>query len=220
MNEKKNWTIDQVKKMAGSGDEITGKVIPINQEIIAGQKILNFWYVEDLLKKSTRIAVGECDCRKTLKNCDNTLEGCLFLNNWADMAIDKGFARESDYQGALSILKKTYSEGLVLTAGLEDPPVKICSCCSCCCFMFAGIQQYDLDYALVHSDFIAHVDKDICSECANCVSRCHFSAMQENDNTVVYNQEKCFGCGLCISTCPNEAIKLVERGEGEIMHRS
>lgn len=211
MNEKKHWTIDEVKKMAGSGDEVTGKVIPINQEIKAGQKILNFWHVEYLLKKSTKIAVGECDCRKTLKNCENTLEGCLYLNNWADMAIDKGFAKECDYQEALVILKKTYSEGLVLTAGLEDPPVKICSCCSCCCFMFAGIQQFGLDYALVRSDYIAHVDKDMCADCATCASRCHFKAMQEVDFRVLFDQTKCFGCGLCISTCPSDAIKLVKR---------
>jgi hypothetical protein len=42
MNEKKSWIVAQVKKMASSGDEVAGKVIPINQETKAGQKILNF----------------------------------------------------------------------------------------------------------------------------------------------------------------------------------
>ena len=211
MPDKKTWTIEQVKQMAGTGEEVTGKVIPVQQEIRAGQRILNFWYVEDLLKKSKKIAVGECDCRKTMNNCDHTLEGCLFLNSWADNAIEKGFAKESSFDEALSILKKTYEEGLVLTAGLEDPPVKICSCCDCCCFMFAGIQQYGLDYALVNSDFIARVDREKCSECMTCISRCRFGAIQEVDSEVAYDQEKCFGCGLCISTCPGEAIELVQR---------
>jgi NAD-dependent dihydropyrimidine dehydrogenase PreA subunit len=211
MKEHKSWTKEQVTQMAGSGDEVTGKVLPVNQEIKAEQKILNFWFVEELLRKSERIAVGECDCRKTMGNCDNTLDGCLFLNSWADNAIEKGYAKEATFDEALSILKRTYKEGLVLTAGCEDPPVKICSCCSCCCFMFAGIQQYDMDYALVHSDYIAHVHKDECSECRACVDRCHFGAMQEVDFAVAYEPEKCYGCGLCIATCPSDAIELIAR---------
>lgn len=211
MKEKKRWSEEQVKQMAGSGDEVTGMVIPVNQVIKAEQKILNFWFVEDLLRKSERIAVGECDCRRTMANCDHTLEGCLFLNSWADNAIEQGYAKEASFEEALSILKRTYKEGLVLTAGPEDPPVKICSCCSCCCFMFAGIQQYGMGYALVHSDFIAQMNKELCTECSTCVERCHFGAIQEKDLEIFYDPKKCFGCGLCISTCPGNAIELIER---------
>ena len=218
MAEKKKWTLDQVKKNVDSaieyyppGSEAAGVVIPVNKEIKAEQKILNFWYVEELLKKSDVIAVGECGCRKSMKNCDNTLEGCLFLNYWGNEAIKDGYAKKSNFQEALSILKKTYNEGLVLVAGGEDPPVKICSCCSCCCFLFAGLQQYDFKNALVSSDFVAKVNKDICDECATCVSRCHFGAVQEVDSEVIFESKKCFGCGLCIAMCPNSAIELVKR---------
>lgn len=209
MVEKKKWTLDQVEKMIETDGG--GIVIPVNKEIKAEQKILNYWYVEELLRKSERIAAGECGCRKSLQNCDNTLEGCLFLNDWADAAIKEGYAQKSNFQEALSILKRTYSDGLVLVAGVEDPPVKICSCCSCCCFLFAGLRQYDLKNALVSSDFAAKVNKDICDECATCVSRCHFGAMKETDGEVTFDQKKCFGCGLCIAKCPNSAIELVKR---------
>lgn len=30
------------------------------------------------------------------------------------------------------------------------------------------------------------------------------------------NKEKCISCGACISTCPNEAIKMGEDGKAEI----
>ena len=134
MEQRKLWTLDQVKRLLGSAvdaypseTQIGGFVIPVNKQIESEQKILNFWYVEELLKKCERIAVGECGCRTSMKNCDNTLEGCLFLNSWADAAIKDGYAKESNFEEALSILKKTYNEGLVLIAGGEDPPVKICS---------------------------------------------------------------------------------------------
>lgn len=218
MAEREKWTLDQVKKMLGAAidyypavSKVGGIVIPVNKEIKGKQKILNFWHVEELLKKSKTIAVGECGCRKSLKKCDNTLEGCLFLNYWADEAIKDGYAKKSNYQDALSILKRTYSQGLVLVAGGEDPPVKICSCCKCCCFLFAGLQQYGLKNALVNSDFIAKVNKDLCVECATCVSRCHFGAMIETDLKVTFNQKQCFGCGLCIAMCPSGAIELIKR---------
>ena len=217
MAENQDWTLDQVKKMVGSAvdyypqaSQAAGVVIPVNKEIRAEQKILNFWYVEELLKKSNIIAVGECGCRKKLKKCAHTLEGCLYLNYWGEEAIKEGYAKESTLQEALSILKKTYNEGLVLVGGGEDPPVKICSCCSCCCFLFAGLQRFSLTNALVHSDFVAKVDKAVCDECATCVSRCHFGAMKQRDKNVIFDTEKCFGCGLCTATCPKGAIQLVK----------
>lgn len=42
----------------------------------------------------------------------------------ADAAIEKGYTKESNYQEALSILKRTHREDLALTTGPEDPPVK------------------------------------------------------------------------------------------------
>lgn len=217
MEQKKLWTLDQVKNFLGSAidyyptaSEVGGIVIPVNKEIKAEQKILNFWHVEEILKKSDVIAVGECGCRKSMKNCDKTLEGCLFLNYWADAAIKDGYAKKSNSEEALSILKKTYDEGLVLIAGGEDPPVKICSCCNCCCFLFAGLQQFGIKNSLVRSDFVAEKDKDACDDCGICVSRCHFNAMHQIDSTVSFDQEKCFGCGLCIAACPNNAIQLVK----------
>jgi NAD-dependent dihydropyrimidine dehydrogenase PreA subunit len=215
---KQEWTLDQVKKMVGAaidyypkGSQATGVVIPVNKEIKAEQRILNFWYVEELLKKSDIIAHGECGCRKKLKKCDHTLDGCLFLNYWGEEAIKEGYARKTNFREALTILKKTYTEGLVLVAGGEDPPVKICSCCSCCCFLFAGLQRFNLENALVHSDYIARVDKTVCDECATCVSRCHFGAMRQREKKVIFNKDNCFGCGLCIATCPNGAIELLRR---------
>jgi len=26
-----------------------------------------------------------------------------------------------------------------------------------------------------------------------------------------YDKEQCFGCGLCVSTCPTEAVSLVDK---------
>jgi len=206
MKKLRQRTKSEVKKLLSYGG--SGVVLPINREIRAKNRILNFWSVKRLLEKSRVIAVGKCGCRMTLKNCNYTLEGCLWLNKWGEIAIKEGYAKKSNCREALSILKKTYDEGLVLVAGTEDPPVKICSCCPCCCFQFAGQFQFKFKNSLIKSAYRARVDKDLCKSCGACVERCHFGAMVKSNCQVVFKEDKCFGCGLCVGKCPNNAIVL------------
>jgi NAD-dependent dihydropyrimidine dehydrogenase PreA subunit len=35
--------------------------------------------------------------------------------------------------------------------------------------------------------------------------------MHEGKEGVEFSPERCFGCGVCLRTCPQEAISLVER---------
>ncbi|MBD3207398.1 ferredoxin, partial [Candidatus Bathyarchaeota archaeon] len=44
-----------------------------------------------------------------------------------------------------------------------------------------------------------------------CVDRCTFEARKLEDGELVYDETHCFGCGLCVSTCPTETIKLIQR---------
>jgi Fe-S-cluster-containing hydrogenase component 2 len=38
-------------------------------------------------------------------------------------------------------------------------------------------------------------------------------ALHVEDEKVVLNVERCIGCGLCVSTCQGEALKLVRKPE-------
>jgi Fe-S-cluster-containing hydrogenase component 2 len=37
-----------------------------------------------------------------------------------------------------------------------------------------------------------------------------------DDNLAAVNKDRCIGCGLCVTTCPTEAIKLVAKSEAQI----
>ena len=59
------------------------------------------------------------------------------------------------------------------------------------------------------SRFAAVVDADLCTACEECVDRCYFDAIEVTDFAQI-TEEKCMGCGLCLMTCPVEAISLKE----------
>ena len=44
-----------------------------------------------------------------------------------------------------------------------------------------------------------------------CLNMCYFGANRLLDGRVLFNPARCYGCSLCISTCPTEARRLAER---------
>jgi Fe-S-cluster-containing hydrogenase component 2 len=47
--------------------------------------------------------------------------------------------------------------------------------------------------------------------------RCQVGAIETNDETNYIVKEKCIGCGLCVSTCPAEAIDFIRKDQSEIV---
>ena len=42
-------------------------------------------------------------------------------------------------------------------------------------------------------------------------------AIEEGDDSNYVIRDKCIGCGLCVTTCPAEAIKLIRKDSEEII---
>lgn len=58
---------------------------------------------------------------------------------------------------------------------------------------------------------LIEVDSDKCTDCGACYSLCPVDVITyEEDHSVSFQEEKCLGstCGLCVDSCPAEAIKL------------
>ncbi|MCF8038992.1 MAG: 4Fe-4S binding protein [Desulfohalobiaceae bacterium] len=87
----------------------------------------------------------------------------------------------------------------------------LCSCCSCCCHELQIIRRTGRNDIMMRSEYAAVTDFDSCIHCGNCEERCLFNVRIIQDAELEFDQEKCFGCGLCVPTCPVEAISMATR---------
>ena len=98
--------------------------------------------------------------------------------------------------------------GLVhMTSNTKSGHIYICNCCKCCCH---PLRQFNLHRknAAAKSNYIAVVDKDLCTACGICLDRCQANAIEIDDCVIIGD---CIGCGLCSTACPAGAIKMVKR---------
>ncbi|GAG03964.1 unnamed protein product, partial [marine sediment metagenome] len=61
------------------------------------------------------------------------------------------------------------------------------------------------------SQAISVTDASACTDCGDCVDRCQFGAREMVKGSLSFNPDLCFGCGLCVSSCPTNAITLVDK---------
>jgi ferredoxin len=130
--------------------------------------------------------------------------------------------RKLNIEEALEVLKKSHEAGLVHMAYVNKGEVKpflICSCCPCCCHTLGSLVRSGVHTEILTSKYIATDDTEKCTSCGAYSERCSFMARWMNDGQLIYDQSGCFGCGLCISTCPAEAIRLVQRDKNRRAHK-
>jgi len=214
MKEHKEWSETKLLEFKERWQAIT---IPVNIQIENKQIALDLERVNQFIAQAEIVALGNCYCRTTLQNCNFSRKTCIFFNARAEMQVNEGQADYITSEQARLTLFKTHKEGLVHLAmyqlGTPDYfPSEICSCCPCCCQALQGLQRLNMIGLVEPSEFVATYDSETCTQCHICIERCHFGArMLDFSENIVFNQDLCFGCGLCITTCPENAIKLISR---------
>ena len=125
--------------------------------------------------------------------------------------VKQGAARRVSLQEAVTALKLANQHGLVhLTIyNPEQHVYALCSCCECCCHDIEFMQKLGRPDLVAHADYVAVVDTDACMQCGVCGERCVFGARSGEPGAMEFQQDKCYGCGLCVTTCETNAIRMV-----------
>lgn len=192
------------------------RTIPVNVQIDNREVALDLGRTNQILIQADRIALADCICRETLQNCGFPRNTCLLFNKRADNLVNDGRAKWITREQAKDIVLETHKQGLVHLAMYQlnngnQTPSEICSCCSCCCQALQGLQRMNMKGLVESSDLVAFQDSAKCNLCGVCVDRCHFGAIIREDDKIIFNRDFCFGCGLCVTACPENSIELHPR---------
>jgi NAD-dependent dihydropyrimidine dehydrogenase PreA subunit len=197
------------------------QVLPIEKDISSDQQILAYEQVSTIIENGQSFAVAECVCKKEQgllgKTCKKPTEVCMSIAPVPGIFDNSHWGRAISKEEAYEVLRKAEEAGLVhLTYNVKQGHFFICNCCECCCGVIRAINLLGAKEA-VNSHFYAEINPDECTSCGLCKDeRCQVNAIKEGDDAYEVIKEKCIGCGLCISTCPTEAIKLIRKPAAEI----
>jgi Na+-translocating ferredoxin:NAD+ oxidoreductase subunit B len=198
------------------------RIIPVHATIDPKTEILTYEDMNEMIRRSRSFAVNECICRKerALQGhpCIHTLETCMtFSREEHAFEINPLSARIISRDEALRILDAVEKEGLVhATYNVREDFMFVCNCCSCCCGLLRGLNEFQAPYLIAHSNFVAAIDTSNCASCGLCATeRCPTMAIGLINGVYAVSNERCIGCGACATSCPTGSIKLLRRPKSE-----
>ncbi|MBY9008464.1 MAG: 4Fe-4S binding protein [Candidatus Lokiarchaeota archaeon] len=201
-----------------------GKVIPLNVNLDLETKFLPSQEILSLLSRSKVTGISNCYCRETQRkhsdtpNCDHPIKTCIhigFGKSLREIPYKSENLIKVSKRDIKQLLEESDRRGLVHQIIYFPNPMfyyVVCNCCPCCCvimnkFLTSGSPQ------MIKSDFIAFTDLGKCNNCGFCVEYCNFGARIFNNEKLTFLPDYCFGCGLCVSKCPEKAIILRKKSK-------
>jgi len=188
---------------------------PVGSAIKAVPVVADYNKVCDLVREQETISVAQCICRKEQallgKECDRPKETRLGFGDFARYYIDNKMARAISTEEALKLLDQAEESALVLCPSNTQELEVICCCCTCCCPILKPSKMMPRPADIVRSYYQAEIDPDLCSASGECIERCQMDAIKEGEDVSEIIDGRCIGCGLCVSSCPEEAISLIAK---------
>jgi ferredoxin len=182
----------------------------------------------EMVEAATEHAVVPCDCRAIVMACNRLSEVCIRLDEGVRFTLERGHGRRVTKKECKAIVVNAHREGLMHTgrrAWREHDSFGLCNCCTCDCYPFRASQAIGMQKQWPRSHYVAARALDKCHHCGACTKRCQFGAFYRDGAKVIvdgkarkrvtFDPEKCWGCGICATACPTEAIDMRPLGEPE-----
>lgn len=198
------------------------RTVPVGINIDSQQNILPYDNVKKIIESKDRIGVFKCACRHQVeamgRDCDKPHELCIAFDYYAQYVVEEmDFGRYITREEALQLLDEAEKAGLVhQTAGDANNTEAICNCCADCCTILRRLKLVPQPALLKPVNYYCEHDQTICSHCLTCLDRCPMMAIVDGDEQTRVNVERCIGCGLCVTTCPTGAARIITKPENEV----
>jgi ferredoxin len=178
---------DFIKDLFLNGETQMGRAF-VNEGVLTNENalhVLDYERVSEVIKTASQIGIGVCYCRHKMehvgKNCSAPMDICMTFNGPAESLIRHGIARKVDIAEGLDLLNKAQDYNLVqFGENVQERVSFICNCCGCCCEALIAARKFGFLNPVHTTNFIPEII-----------------------------EEKCTGCGKCVSLCPVEAMTLV-----------
>ncbi len=205
------WTSVKTKQL---------RVVPVTSALEGSPAVAPYNQLREMVKTQEIASVADCICRKEQalmgNKCDKPQDLCFQFGMAAEYYIENDMARQISIDEALKLLDVAEENALVPSITNAKNMVNICCCCGCCCGILRGMKLLPRPADHVVSSYQAKIDPELCSACETCIERCQVDAIIENGDVMEVDLARCIGCGLCVSTCPDEAISMVAKPDAEI----
>jgi Pyruvate/2-oxoacid:ferredoxin oxidoreductase delta subunit len=178
---------DFIKNLFTLGETQLGRVF-VNEEVLSNENalhVLDYERASEVIKTAFSIGIGVCYCRHKMKhlgkNCDAPMDICMTFNSSADSLTRHGIARKVDASEGIDLLQEARHNNLVqFGENVQEKVNFICNCCGCCCEALVASRRFGFLNPVHTTCFVPFI-----------------------------TEEKCNGCGKCVSLCPTEAMTLV-----------
>ncbi|MCG8572732.1 MAG: 4Fe-4S binding protein [Spirochaetes bacterium] len=194
---------------------------PHLKAIVPEHRIATYDNMRRYIKKTKKlIHVMNCVCKQgeellgnPCKQVDN-LEVCILFGESSHLA--RGHARTITQDECLKLIDLAEKKGLVLQPANSLQPFSICLCCGCCCGVLTTAKKLEKPARHLASNYYAQLDPFACKQCSICIKRCQMDAIIQKDNQFIIDLDRCIGCGLCVTKCPAQALKLMKKEQQTI----
>lgn len=203
------WAEPETKQM---------RIIPVSESLDQEMSIMDYEEAEAIIRRQSKIVVADCICRKEHamigQACGAPLQACFVFGSGAYFYEENKLGRSVSQEEALDLFRRAVAAGLVVQPGNAQKPSNICMCCGCCCQILKNLKTFENPAQLVHTNFYARVDPDLCTSCGICQERCHMDAITMQAVAEV-DEKRCIGCGVCLAGCEFGAITLRQKDPAE-----